>query len=143
VRPRWEGLGWRVVDAHAVSTSAESYRRYVQGSRGEFSVAKHTYVSTNSGWFSDRTECYLASGRPAVVQDTGFSGHIPTGAGLFAFRTDEEAIAHLESVQGDYARHSRDARELAARYFAAEVVLPQLLEKATTREPVSAVEKAD
>src|SRR5207302_2054639 len=104
---------------------------YLSGSLGEFSVAKHTYVRTNSGWFSDRTECYLAAGRPAVVQDTGFSAHLPTGEGLFAYRTADEAVAGLEAVVGDYARHARAARELALAHFAAEVVLPPLLERAT------------
>jgi hypothetical protein len=125
------GHGWRCRDALAVSHSLGAYRDYVRGSRGEFSVAKHTYVRTNSGWFSDRTECYLAGGRPAVVQDTGFSAHVPTGAGLFAYRTADEALAGIEAIVGDYPRHARAARELALAHFAAEVVLPPLLERAT------------
>jgi hypothetical protein len=123
--------GWRCRDAFPVSCSPGAYRDYVRSSRGEFSVAKHTYVRTNSGWFSDRTECYLASGRPAVVQDTGFSAHLPTGAGLFAYRTADEAVAGLEAIAGDYPRHARAARELAVAHFTAEVVLPPLLERAT------------
>jgi hypothetical protein len=123
--------GWRCRDAFEVSHSLGAYRDYVRSSRGEFSVAKHTYVRTNSGWFSDRTECYLASGRPAVVQDTGFSAHLPTGEGLFAYRTADEARAGLEAIVQDYPRHAHAARELARGHFAAEVLLPALLERAT------------
>jgi hypothetical protein len=125
--------GWSCRDAFAISSTPQLYRDYIRNSYGEFSVAKHTYVSTNSGWFSDRTECYLASGRPAVVQDTGFTEHVPTGNGLFAFRTADEAKAHLESIRANYEYHSRAARELAQAHFSAEVLLPDLLEKATTR----------
>jgi hypothetical protein len=134
--------GWTCVDAFAVSSTPELYRNYIRSSYGEFSVAKHTYVSTNSGWFSDRTACYLASGRPAVVQDTGFSEHVPTGEGLFAFRNADAAIAHLEAVRADYARHSRAARDLSAAHFSADVVLPPLLEKAMTRRHQGAVTEA-
>ena len=123
--------GWRCRDAFAVSSTLEVYRDFIRGSFGEFSVAKHTYVATNSGWFSDRTECYLASGRPAVVQDTGFSAHLPTGEGLLAFRTLEEARDALADVTTDYARHSRVAREVAEAHFDARVVLPPLLATAT------------
>jgi len=125
--------GWRCRDAFAVSHDLASYRDYIRTSRGEFSVAKHTYVRTNSGWFSDRTACYLASGRPAVVQDTGFSAHLPTGEGLLAYRTREEALAGLESLVCDYPRHAAAAREVASAHLAAEVVLPPLLERATSR----------
>jgi hypothetical protein len=134
--------GWTCRDGFAVSSTPEKYREYIRSSYGEFSVAKHTYVSTNSGWFSDRTECYLASGRPAVVQDTGFGEHIPKGNGLFAFRTADAAQAHLETVAANYAQHSQAARELAAAYFSAEVVLPKLLEKATTKRHSAAMAEA-
>jgi hypothetical protein len=130
--------GWRCRDAFAVSSTPHLYRDYLRNSRGEFSVAKHTYVSTNSGWFSDRTECYLACGRPAVVQDTGWSEHIPSGDGLFAFRSADAAKAALEAVDANYAHHSRAARELAQACFSAEVVLPDLLEKATSRRRIPA-----
>ena len=123
--------GWRCRDAFPVSGTLGAYRDYVRGSLGEFSVAKHTYVRSNSGWFSDRTECYLAAGRPAVVQDTGFSAHLPTGEGLLAYRTADEAQAGLEAVLADYPRHARAAREVARAHFAADVVLPALLERAT------------
>jgi hypothetical protein len=130
--------GWRCRDAFSVSHSLNAYRDYLRSSLGEFSVAKHTYVQTNSGWFSDRTECYLASGRPTVVQDTGFSAHLPIGEGLFAYRTTEAAIESLEAILTDYERHSRAARDLAVSHFSAEVVLPPLLERAT--RPRSATE---
>jgi hypothetical protein len=121
--------GWRCRDAFSISSNLTDYRSYIGGSLGEFSVAKKTYVNSHSGWFSDRTECYLASGRPAVVQDTGFRRHLPTGEGLFAFDTFEEAQAGIEAVVADYPRHARAARELAAAHFAAEVVLPPLLDR--------------
>jgi len=123
--------GWLYRDAFSVSQSLDTYRDYICSSLGEFSAAKHIYVAKNTGWFSDRTECYLASGRPAVVQDTGFSAHLPTGEGLFAYRTIDEALAAIDALLSDYERHSRAARELAQTHFAAEVVLPPLLERAT------------
>ena len=126
--------GWRCRDAFSVSHSLDVYRDYIRSSLGEFSVAKHSYVTTNSGWFSDRTECYLASGRPAVVQDTGFSAHLPTGEGLFAYHTADEALAGLEAVVADYPRHSRAAREIALAHFASEMVLPPLLDRATSKQ---------
>jgi hypothetical protein len=124
------GHGWRCRDAFPVSRSLAAYRDYLRTSLGEFSVAKHTYVRTNSGWFSDRTACYLAAGRPAVVQDTGFGSHLPTGEGLFTYRTLDEAVAGLEAVARDYPRHVKAARELALAHFASDVVLPPLLERA-------------
>jgi hypothetical protein len=126
---RLEAHGWRCRDAYSVSSNLDDYRAYIRSSLGEFSVAKKTYVATHSGWFSDRTECYLASGRPAVVQDTGFSAHLPTGEGLFAFRDADEAQAGIEAVLADYPRHARVAREIAAAHFAADVVLPALLDR--------------
>jgi hypothetical protein len=124
--------GWRCRDPFPVSRDIGVYRDYLRTSRGEFSVAKHTYVETNSGWFSDRTACYLASGRPAVVQDTGFTAHLPSGEGLIPYRGVEEARAGLEAIVADYGRHSRAARELAVTHFSPEVVLPPLLERATS-----------
>jgi hypothetical protein len=125
-------FGWGCRDAFAVSRTPFIYRDFIRSSLGEFSVAKHTYVKSNCGWFSDRTECYLASGRPVVVQDTGFSAHIPTGNGLFAYRTVEEAAAGLEEIVSNYERHSRAAREIAITHFSPEAVLPSLIEKTTS-----------
>jgi hypothetical protein len=122
--------GWPTIDAMSVSKSLWDYRDFIQGSRGEFGVAKHAYVSHRSGWFSDRTECYLAAGRPALVQDTGWSAHLPAGTGLLGFSTPEEAIDGLDRVEGDYALHARRATEIAHEYFDASHVLPRLLETA-------------
>jgi hypothetical protein len=123
----WIANGWSVMDAHEVSSSADVYRDYIQQSRGELSVAKNTYVATRSGWFSCRSVCYLAAGRPVVVQDTGFSKVIPCGSGLFAFSSIEEAAAALEEIEADYEKHQNAAREIAAAYFSHSVVLEKLL----------------
>jgi hypothetical protein len=123
------GHGWRLADPKAVAADPDLFRGYVQESGAEFSVAQAVYVRTGSGWFSDRTVRYLASGKPAVVQDTGFGRNYPVGRGLLAFRTPEEAAAAVEAVRGDYEAHCRAARELAERYFAAEEVLGRLVEE--------------
>ena len=128
-RERWQQLGWSVVDSHAMSTTAEVYRSYIEQSRGEFSVAKNVYVATRCGWFSCRSVCYLASGRPVVVQDTGFSEVIPTGQGLWAFSTLDEAAQAIAEVERDYAGHQRAARALAATHFDSAIVLGELLER--------------
>ncbi|MDP6579447.1 MAG: hypothetical protein QF681_02230 [Vicinamibacterales bacterium] len=122
--------GWAPVDAMRVSRSLWDYRDFIQGSKAEFGVAKHAYVSRRSGWFSDRTACYLTAGRPAVVQDTGWSAHLPSGTGLVAFTTPAEAIAGLERVERDYPTHTQRAREIANECFDASRVLPPFLEKA-------------
>ena len=126
----WDRLaqaGWRVRNANDVSTSFESYTDYIRGSKGEFSVAKHCFVATRCGWFGDRDTMYLASGRPVVMEDTGWAEHLPSGEGLFAVRTVEEAAAGIEEVERDYARHSRRARELACEFFEAGKVLGRFL----------------
>jgi hypothetical protein len=128
-RERWRSLGWSVVDAHDVSRTAGAYRSYVQRSRGEFSVAKNTYAATRCGWFSCRSVCYLAAGRPVVVQDTGFTEFLPTGAGLIAFTDLESAAAALAAVEANYPRHQEAARALARRHFAHDVVLGDLLRR--------------
>lgn len=120
--------GWHTVDAMGVSRGLDDYRAFLQSSKAEFAVAKHTYVVHRTGWFSDRTECYLAAGRPAVVQDTGWSAHLPSGAGLIAFSTPDEALAGIDAVNRDYDAHRRAAREIAAAHFDARVVLPPLLD---------------
>jgi hypothetical protein len=122
--------GWPTVDAMSVSRSLWDYRAFIQRSRAEFGVAKHAYVAHRSGWFSDRTECYLAAGRPALVQDTGWSAHLPAGEGLLAFASRDEAVEGLARIERDYARHARAAAALAREHFAAERVLPPLLEVA-------------
>jgi hypothetical protein len=124
-----EEHGWGPVDAMGVSRTPWEYRDFIHRSRAEFGVAKHTYVATRSGWFSDRTQCYLASGRPALVQDTGWTDHLPHGEGLLAFATPEEALAGIDRINGDYARHARRAREIAREHFDARRVLGRLLEE--------------
>ena len=113
-----------------MSRTPSKYREFIHASKAEFGVAKHTYVATHSGWFSDRTECYLASGRPALVQDTGWSAHLPNGTGLIPFSTPEEAIDALSRVSADWARHSRGASEIAREHFDARVVLSRFIEEA-------------
>jgi hypothetical protein len=122
--------GWQTVPAMRVSRTPSEYRDFIQQSKAEFGVAKHTYVSSRSGWFSDRTECYLASGRPALVQDTGWTAHLPSGSGLLAFTTPDEALAGLDGINGDYARQAAAAAEIARAHFDASIVLPKLLEVA-------------
>jgi hypothetical protein len=121
--------GWRLVDPLPVSRDPWSYRDYVWGSRGEFTVAKNAYVKTRSGWFSDRTATYLASGRPAVVQDTGLNGALAGGEGLLLYRTLDEAASALALVESDYEGHCAAARALAAEYFDAGRVLTRLLDE--------------
>ena len=120
--------GWSPVDAMHVSRTPDQYRDFIHRSKAEFGIAKHTYVSTRSGWFSDRTECYLASGRPALVQDTGWSAHLPSGRGLLAFSTPEEALAGIEAINRDYQAHARGALDVAREHFDADRILPRLLE---------------
>jgi hypothetical protein len=122
--------GWDSVDSRAASVSTAAYRRFIGGSRGELGVAKQGYVVSRSGWFSERTCSYLASARPAVVQDTGFSDWLPTGEGLLAFTSPAEAESALEEVTGDYLRHARAARRLVAGHFDAGEVCAGLLKAA-------------
>jgi hypothetical protein len=121
--------GWEVVEGWMASLTPSSYRTFIQQSRAEFSVAKHGYVLTRGGWFSDRSVCYLASGRPVLVQDTGLSDWLPVGKGLLTFGDIHEARAGVEAINADYELHSHAARQLAEQFFAAERVLAQLLER--------------
>ena len=104
-------------------------------SRGEFSVAKGAYVKSRSGWFSDRSACYLAAGLPVILQETGFSDWLPTGRGVLTYTTLDEAVGCVAEIARDYPSHRRAARELAERVFAHEVVLPQLLDRALEGRP--------
>ncbi len=119
--------GWKVTDAHPLTTDPWPYRDYVRSSRGEFTVAKDQNVRLRSGWFSERSACYLAAGRPVITQDTGFGTVLPTGEGLFAFNTMEEIEAAFEAIESDFERHCLAAREIAEEYFRAEKVLTKLL----------------
>jgi hypothetical protein len=119
--------GWHVVDPHAVASHPDHFRRYVQESAAEFSVAQGIYVDTACGWFSDRSVRYLASGKPVLAQDTGFGHTLPVGEGLLTFRTLEEAVEGIETIMADYDHHSRAARSLAEAYFDSDKILSKLL----------------
>jgi hypothetical protein len=125
-----ERRGWRVRDAREVASTPARYQAYIQGSRGEWSCAKPFFVKLQNAWVSDRTVCYLASGKPAVVQDTGPSAYLPDGEGMFRFSTLEGAAAALDAINADYQRHCRAAREIAAAYFDAKHVLGEMLSEA-------------
>ncbi len=128
--PRWplEALGWELQDAHSVTQSVGDYWEYILSSAGEFSVAKEVFVSTNNGWFSDRSAAYLASGRPVILQETGFSSHLPCGEGLFAVRSVAEAAAAIAEITSDPKRHGLRAREIAYEYLESSKVISGLLE---------------
>jgi hypothetical protein len=129
-RTMLEQNGWLLTDAFGASRDLTAYHRYIERSRGEFTVSKDLMVRTRSGWFSDRSVCYLAAGKPVVTQDTGFGEHVSTGAGLLSFETVEEAAAALDEVNRDYRHHSRAARRVAREYFDADHVLGRLCREA-------------
>jgi glycosyltransferase involved in cell wall biosynthesis len=122
--------GWRFVLPHQMSIDWDEYRRYIQSSKGEFTVAKDQYVRLNTGWFSDRSACYLAAGRPVITQQTGFTDFYGGKEGLLAFSTMDEIVEAVRAINADYARHSRAAYEIARETFEAEKVLADLLDRA-------------
>lgn len=119
--------GWHLLDPARVAATPADYQRFIQESKAEFGIAKSGYVASRCGWFSDRSICYLASGRPVLAQDTGFNRFLPTGAGLFAFSNPTDVLAAIDEMNRDYAYHSRSARRLAEEHFASDKVLQQLL----------------
>ena len=119
--------GWQVLDGLALSRDLHRYRDYIQSAAGEFTVAKEQYVQWRTGWFSDRSACYLAAGRPVITQDTGFDQILPTGLGLFAFTTMDDVLGAMDALARDYPGHARAARTIAGEYFQAERVLDDLL----------------
>jgi hypothetical protein len=123
-------LGWSIRNAEDISADPASYKAYIEESRAEFSVAKQAYVKSRSGWISDRSVCYLASGRPVIVQDTGIGNWLPTGLGLLLFSTLEEAVAGIDEINSAYTTHREAACELAQEYFSASRVLPRLIDRA-------------
>ncbi len=123
-----ESNGWRLADAHPITTDPWPYREYIRSSRGEFTVARDLNVRLRSGWFSERSACYLAAGRPVITQDTGFRTVLPVGEGLFAFDTMDEIVEAFDAINSDYERHSRAARDIAEQYFRAETVMAKLLD---------------
>jgi hypothetical protein len=137
-RPEDEGIrrlrenGWILTEASQIADLAR-YQEFIGASRAEIGIAKNAYVKGRSGWFSDRTAHYLACGKPALVQATGFERYLPTGQGLLTFASLEEALAGVEAINGAYESHCRAARELAAEYLDYRKVLPQLLEACTTK----------
>jgi hypothetical protein len=124
-----EDRGWALVDPLAVGDTTDSYRRYIEGSNAEFMVAKGMYVESRSGWFSERSICYLATGRPVLAQDTGLGDLLPVGEGLITFSTLDEAAAGVEEIRSDPERHARAAREIAVEHFDSDKVLGRLLEQ--------------
>jgi hypothetical protein len=118
---------WSLVDPLVIGSDPWTYQQYVQSARAEFMVAKHVYAATRCGWISDRSVCYLASGKPVIAQDTGLEGLCPTGAGLLPFDTLDEAVAAVQDVSGNYAYHARAARSIAETCFDSDLVLGRLL----------------
>jgi len=136
-RERLISQGWRLTNPDAMSIEWDDYRRYLQDSKGEFTVAKDQYVRLNTGWFSDRSACYLAAGRPVITQETGFTrlfgacaGAECGARGLFAFRTLDEIAEAVRAINADYAAHSRAAFEIAAEHFEATKVVASILDRA-------------
>lgn len=120
---------WKILDPRSVAGELDAVQKFVEGSLAEFSVAQGVYVGTNSGWVSDRTVCYLASGRPALVQDTGFGRSYPSDCGLVAFRTIEDAVEGADRITTNYAAHAGAARQIAERYFDSDKVLGRLIDE--------------
>jgi hypothetical protein len=121
--------GWELVDAATVAGTPPDYRTFIAGSRAELGITKSGYVLSGSGWFSDRSACYLASGRPVIAQETGFSRYLPTGEGLLSFETEDDALAAVTEIERDYDRHSKAARALAQEHFDSDSVLSRLVER--------------
>jgi hypothetical protein len=133
VLARLRGHGWELQDALALTHSIDDYRSFIAGSHAEFTVAKDQNIRLRSGWFSDRSACYLACARPVITQDTGFGDVLPIGEGLFAFTTIEDILVAMDEIDSDYERHRRAARAIAEQHFAAERVLGALLEQCGLR----------
>jgi len=121
---------WQVVLGWQTTYTPTAYQGFIQNSRAEFGIAKQGYVAMRSGWFSDRSACYLASGRPVLLQDTGIGDRLPIGEGILTFQTSKEALEGITAINTDYAKHRNAARQIVEAFFAAERVLPPLLEAA-------------
>jgi hypothetical protein len=119
--------GWIRLDPAALAETPDAYRDFVRGSWAEFGLAKSGYAVADSGWFSDRSACYLASGRPVIGQDTGFGRRLPVGEGLFAFTTTDDVVAAVEELEADYERHRAAAREVAVEHLDSDRVLSSVL----------------
>jgi hypothetical protein len=121
--------GWELLDPMEIASTPNAYQRFIQGSKAEFGLVQQGCIVAPCGWFSDRSVCYLASGRPVIAQDTGFARWLPTGEGVFAFADEEGAVAAIDALNADYARHARAARELAEEHFDSDKVLSRVLEQ--------------
>jgi hypothetical protein len=121
--------GWILLDPAEVAGTPDRYRRFVQESKAEFGIAKSGYVASRCGWFSDRSLCYLASGRPVLAQDTGFGRWLPVGEGVLSFSTLDEAVAGADAIAADYPRHAGAARRIAEQFFDSDIVLSRLLDR--------------
>jgi hypothetical protein len=122
-----EQHGWQLASPTLHAATADAYRDYIIGSRGEFTAVKQGYAAGRTGWFSDRSACFLAAGRPVIVQDTGIGKYLPTGTGLLTFTDTDSAAAAIEQVEGDYNRHAAAAAEFAREFLDSNVVLERLL----------------
>jgi len=120
---------WELLNPAVVAGTPASYQRFVQGSKAEFGIAKSGYVVADCGWFSDRSICYLASGRPVIAQDTGFTRDLPVGDGLFAFRSRADVLSAIDALNTDYHHHRRHSRALAEEFFDSRKVLSRLLDQ--------------
>ena len=129
-RRKFDRNGWRFTSPHPLSVDYWLYRDYIRRSKGEFTVAKDQYVRLNTGWFSDRSVCYLAAGRPVITQETGFTKHFGGEAGLFGFTSLGEIVEAVRMINADYKKHSRAASRIARETFEAEKVLASLLDRA-------------
>jgi hypothetical protein len=129
-RKQFEHNHWRLTSPLQMSVDYWLYRDYIQRSKGEFTVAKDQYVRLNTGWFSDRSACYLAAGRPVITQETGFTKNYGGKNGLLSFRTVDEVADAVKRINADYAKHSRAARDVAREVFEAETVLKSVLDRA-------------
>ena len=124
---KFTGHGWKLVDPEKATISCNSFANFIRDSAGEFTVAKEIYAGLPSGWFSDRSSAYLASGRPVVTQASGFDQWLPTGAGLFSFGNVHEAASALNAIASNYPSHAAGARSVAEKYFDSQIVLSELL----------------
>ena len=123
-----EAEGWKIIEPSEFLPDFMTYHDFLSSSKGEWSVAKNGYVRSRSGWFSCRSACYLAAGKPVVVQDTGWSDHLPSGDGVVAFSNPEDAVSAIDRIAANYRHHSEAARAYALKYFDAKSVCAQLLE---------------
>jgi hypothetical protein len=132
-KDRLRAHGWQLVDPLAVSKTMEAYPAFIAGSRADLGIAKHAYVASRSGWFSDRSTCYLAAGRPVLHQDTGLGDWLPTGEGVLLFSDADEVLEGLRRLDADYERHVRAARRIAEEHFEAATVVGRMLDEAGFR----------